>query len=157
MATFKLGKREIGNPAKNREAVDVESPTLKRLLSRLRQLRKVHDLTQEQFSELSGISYKYYQAVEAGRKRDLRLSTLDRLATAYGVEVWQLAGGVVHQYPIPLGAGFGGLGGFVNRELNATCVVYEFGSSGHTQPRTHFFRSACFETVSICFNGRVLE
>ena len=36
------------------------------------------------------MSYKYYQAVEAGRKADLRLSTLERLATAYGLEVYQL-------------------------------------------------------------------
>ena len=34
-------------------------------------------LTQEEFSEQSGISYKYYQAVEAGRKKDLRLTTLE--------------------------------------------------------------------------------
>jgi transcriptional regulator with XRE-family HTH domain len=66
------------------------STTLKRLLGRLKQLRDAHDLTQEQFAEMSGISYKYYQAVEAGRKRELRLSTLDRLAAAYGIEVWQL-------------------------------------------------------------------
>lgn len=66
------------------------SSTLKRLLGRLKQLRDAHDLTQEQFAEMSGISYKYYQAVEAGRKRELRLSTLDRLAAAYGIEVWQL-------------------------------------------------------------------
>jgi transcriptional regulator with XRE-family HTH domain len=64
--------------------------TLKRLLNRLKQLRDAHGLTQEQFAELSGISYKYYQAVEAGRKPDLRLSTLQRLADAYGIEVWQL-------------------------------------------------------------------
>lgn len=47
-------------------------------------------LTQEQFAELSGISYKYYQAVEAGRKRDLRLSTVVRLADANGLTVWEL-------------------------------------------------------------------
>ena len=64
--------------------------TLKRLLNRLKQLRDAHQLTQEQFAELSGISYKYYQAVETGRKPDLRLSTLQRLAYAYGIEVWQL-------------------------------------------------------------------
>jgi hypothetical protein len=34
--------------------------------------------------------YMYYQAVEAGRKRDLRLSTLERLAAAYGLEVYEL-------------------------------------------------------------------
>lgn len=64
--------------------------TLTNLLSRLRQLREAHGLTQEAFAELSGISYKYYQAVEAGRKRELRLSTLERLAHAYGIEVHQL-------------------------------------------------------------------
>lgn len=66
------------------------SKTLERLLLRLRQLRDAHGLTQEQFAEMSGISYKYYQAVEAGRKRELRLLTLERLAGAYGIEPWQL-------------------------------------------------------------------
>lgn len=64
--------------------------TLKQLLKRLRLLRETHHLSQEAFAEMSGISYKYYQAVEAGRKRELRLSTLERLARAYGIEVWQL-------------------------------------------------------------------
>ncbi len=36
------------------------------------------------------ISCKCYPAVEAGRKRELRLSTLERLARAYGLEPWQL-------------------------------------------------------------------
>jgi transcriptional regulator with XRE-family HTH domain len=68
----------------------VENPTLTRLLHRLRHLREIHDLTQESFAELSGITYKYYQQIEAGRKPDLRLSTLERLAQAYGLEVHQL-------------------------------------------------------------------
>jgi len=63
---------------------------LAHLIKRLRALREEHNLTQEAFAELSGISYKYYQAVEAGRKAELRLSTLSRLADAYGIEVWQL-------------------------------------------------------------------
>ena len=68
----------------------VESATLKRLLVRLKELRKLHNLTQEQFAEVASISYKYYQAVEAGRKRELRLSTLERFARAYCIEVYQL-------------------------------------------------------------------
>jgi transcriptional regulator with XRE-family HTH domain len=68
----------------------VERPTLKRLLIRLRQLREVHGLTQEAFAEMSGITYKYYQQIEQGRKPELRLSTLERLAKAYGIEVYQL-------------------------------------------------------------------
>ena len=68
----------------------MEGGTIQRLLGRLLALRVERGLTQEQFAEQSGISYKYYQAVEAGRKKDLRLSTLDRLAKAHGLETWQL-------------------------------------------------------------------
>lgn len=69
---------------------DVESPALVFLLQRLRELREAHALTQEAFAERCGFSYKYYQAVEAGRKRELRFSTLERFANAYGIEIWQL-------------------------------------------------------------------
>ena len=70
----------------------MEGSTLDRLLERLRALREHHGLTQEEFAEISGMSYKHYQAVEAGRKPDLRLSTLERLAGAYGIEVAELLG-----------------------------------------------------------------
>ncbi len=68
----------------------MESKALAFLISRLRELRQAHGLTQEAFAEMAGMSYKYYQAVEAGRKRELRLSTLERLAAACGIEVWEL-------------------------------------------------------------------
>jgi transcriptional regulator with XRE-family HTH domain len=68
----------------------MQGKTVEKLLKRLKALRIARGLTQEQFAEESGISYKYYQAVEAGRKPDLRLSTLIRLANAHSVEVWQL-------------------------------------------------------------------
>ena len=64
--------------------------TLPLLLKRLKGLRERFGLTQEKFAELSGISYKYYQQIEAGRKPDLRLSTLERLASAYHLEAWEL-------------------------------------------------------------------
>jgi transcriptional regulator with XRE-family HTH domain len=73
----------------------VASVTLGILLKRLRELRRRHGLSQEAFAERAGMSYKYYQAVEAGRKRNLRLSTLEKLAAAYGLEVWQLLSPVV--------------------------------------------------------------
>jgi transcriptional regulator with XRE-family HTH domain len=66
------------------------SRLLERLIERIRQLREQRGLTQEAFAEEAEISYKYYQAIEAGRKVDLRLSTLERLATAHGMEVWEL-------------------------------------------------------------------
>ena len=56
----------------------------------MRELRDANDLTQEAFAELAGMNYKYYQAVEAGRKRELRISTLEKLAVAYGIELWEL-------------------------------------------------------------------
>jgi transcriptional regulator with XRE-family HTH domain len=68
----------------------VASKTLGILLKRLRELRQRDGLSQEAFAERAGMSYKYYQAVEAGRKRNLRLSTLEKLAGAYELEVWQL-------------------------------------------------------------------
>jgi len=71
----------------------MESRTITPLLKRLRELRLRRGLTQEAFAERYGFSYKYYQAVEAGRKLDLRLSTLERLAEAHGMELWQLLRG----------------------------------------------------------------
>jgi transcriptional regulator with XRE-family HTH domain len=63
---------------------------LPQLIKRLKQLRQDAGLTQEQFAERAGMSYKYYQQVEAGRKRDLRLSTLERLAHAHRVDLSEL-------------------------------------------------------------------
>ena len=57
---------------------------------RLRQLREIHGYTQETFAEKANFSYKYYQAIEAGRQRDIQLSTLERLAHSYGLEVHEL-------------------------------------------------------------------
>lgn len=62
----------------------------KRLLARIKQIREGLDLTQEVFAERAGLGYKYYQSVEAGRRRDIRLSTLEKLAKACGMELWEL-------------------------------------------------------------------
>ena len=75
--------------------------TQKNLVKMLKELRKIHGITQEQFSERTGISYKYYQAVETGVKKELRISTLERLADAYGIEVWELLGPVVPNTKAP--------------------------------------------------------
>ncbi len=60
------------------------------LIKRLRELRKKTGLTQEQFAERIGISYKYYQQIELGNKRELRLSTLDRLAQGLRIKSCKL-------------------------------------------------------------------
>ena len=67
-----------------------KSTTGKPLIARLRELRNRHALTQEKFSELSGVAYKYYQLIEGGHRVDLRLSTLEKLAKAYGIGVHEL-------------------------------------------------------------------
>ena len=72
------------------DSAAVTRKTLPSLLKRLKNLRQEQGLTQERFAELAGFSYKYYQQIETGRKPDLRLSTLERLAAAYGLEAWEL-------------------------------------------------------------------
>lgn len=68
----------------------MESEMARRLIKRLRQTRENRGLTQEKLAEVAGLEYKHYQAVEAGRKLDLRLSTLVKLAKGLGLEPWEL-------------------------------------------------------------------
>jgi transcriptional regulator with XRE-family HTH domain len=68
----------------------LKNQTLNRLLTRLKLLRRLHGYTQEKFAEKAGFSYKYYQALEAGRKGQMRLSTIEKLARGYSIEVYQL-------------------------------------------------------------------
>ena len=63
---------------------------LKPLLKRLKELRDFRGWTQERAAEACGISYKYFQHIEGGRRPNLRLETLERLAAGYGIELWQL-------------------------------------------------------------------
>jgi transcriptional regulator with XRE-family HTH domain len=62
----------------------------KRVLARVRELRAALRLSQEAFAERAGLKYKHYQAMEAGRKIDIRFSTLEKLAKACGIEPWEL-------------------------------------------------------------------
>lgn len=64
--------------------------TAKQLRERLRQIREARGLSQEAFAEHAGLKYKHYQAIEAGRKEDVRLSTLVKLARACRLELWEL-------------------------------------------------------------------
>jgi transcriptional regulator with XRE-family HTH domain len=47
-------------------------------------------MTQEQFAEHAGLSYKFYQQIESGRKKQVWLDTLERIAAGFGLESWQL-------------------------------------------------------------------
>ena len=59
-------------------------------MARIRQFREASGLTQEQFAERAGLDYKYYQHVEAGRKPNLGMETLLKLAKGTGRELWEL-------------------------------------------------------------------
>lgn len=61
-----------------------------RLRLRVKNLRLGLNLTQEAFAHRAGIRYKYYQAIEAGRKKNMRLFTLQKLAWACRLELWRL-------------------------------------------------------------------
>jgi transcriptional regulator with XRE-family HTH domain len=60
------------------------------LRQRLRELRKKSGLTQEAFAEQARFSYKYYQGIERGQWSNLRLRTLEKLATGYGIGLHEL-------------------------------------------------------------------
>lgn len=60
------------------------------LQERLRKLRLQADITQEAYAEMAGMNYKYYQAIESGRKKEIRLSTIEKIAQSYGLEIYEL-------------------------------------------------------------------
>lgn len=50
----------------------------------------IRGLTQEAFAERAGLTYKHYQQVESGRKFDIRLSTLIKMAEGLGLKLSEL-------------------------------------------------------------------
>ena len=66
--------------------------SVRRLIENLKALRVRHGITQEEFAAIAGFNYKYYQEIESGRKKQVLLETVDRLAEAYGLEPFELIG-----------------------------------------------------------------
>jgi transcriptional regulator with XRE-family HTH domain len=60
------------------------------LTKRLKDLRLRTGLTQAEFAEVAGFTLKVYQHIEAGRRSNLQLKTLDRIAWAYGLTLHRL-------------------------------------------------------------------
>jgi transcriptional regulator with XRE-family HTH domain len=58
-----------------------------RFRTRLKELRTVQHLTQEQAAERCDLSVKTYQFYESGLRSNPRLSTLEKLARGFGVDV----------------------------------------------------------------------
>ncbi len=59
-------------------------PLVDFIASRLRELRALHGLTQEQVAALLDADLRWYQRIEWSAK-DVRVSTVDRLAAVFGV------------------------------------------------------------------------
>jgi transcriptional regulator with XRE-family HTH domain len=68
----------------------VENASAHRLLQRVKRIRQHLGQSQEEFAENADLKYKHYQSIEAGRKVDLRLSTLEKLAKACRLELSEL-------------------------------------------------------------------
>ena len=47
-------------------------------------------MTQEEFAQVAGFSFKFYQQLESGKQKQMWLETVERLAVAYGLDPWQL-------------------------------------------------------------------
>lgn len=57
-----------------------------KLAKRLKELREKHGLTQEEAARKCRMEYKYYQRYESSKPRDMRLSTLEKIARGFGVK-----------------------------------------------------------------------
>ena len=68
----------------------MKKPAAKLFQERLRQLRMERGWTQEQAAEQCGIGYKLYQLYELGIKQNPGLSSLEKLAAGYGLEICEL-------------------------------------------------------------------
>lgn len=63
---------------------------MKRLMTRVKTLRQALGLSQEAFAERAGLKCKHYQSVEAGRKSDIHFATVEKLAKACRMELYEL-------------------------------------------------------------------
>jgi transcriptional regulator with XRE-family HTH domain len=55
--------------------------------SRLRQLRSRASFSQEQAADVIGVTFKYYQRLESGNVLGIRLSTIDKVTKANGLDL----------------------------------------------------------------------
>jgi len=57
------------------------------IADRLRQFRGQAAFSQEQASALVGVTFKYYQRLESGVVLGMRLSTIEKIIKAYGIDL----------------------------------------------------------------------
>ena len=63
---------------------------LNKLAKRIVELRKQNNLTQEKLAEKSGVSYKHIQKLEGKYNHDPKLDTLNKIAKAFKIPLFQL-------------------------------------------------------------------
>lgn len=64
--------------------------TAEALCTNIRRVRLGHGWSQEAVAEKAGLSVRHYQDIEAGRRPGMRVATIERIARALRVEVWEL-------------------------------------------------------------------
>ncbi len=69
---------------------------------RLRELRKLKGLSQEQMAELAGVNGKYYSEVERG-KRNMSIKVMEKIATNLGITLEEVFRFPTNQKLSPLG------------------------------------------------------
>jgi transcriptional regulator with XRE-family HTH domain len=70
--------------------VSIPTDTELFLRKRLRVLRAAAGLTQAVISELSGVSYDYYQNIEQGKRPNVSIRMIHQIAKVYGLTVHEL-------------------------------------------------------------------
>lgn len=61
--------------------------SVERIATRTRELRLACNLTQQEFAELADMSEKFLQQIEARRKKQIWLSTVEQIANGFGLEL----------------------------------------------------------------------
>ncbi|PAW79159.1 MAG: hypothetical protein B9S32_04175 [Verrucomicrobia bacterium Tous-C9LFEB] len=61
--------------------------SIEKVSKRLRELRERHNLTQQELAEVADFSQNFLQQIEACRKKEIWLSTVERLAAAFSLDV----------------------------------------------------------------------
>ncbi|MDD5194547.1 MAG: helix-turn-helix transcriptional regulator [Candidatus Omnitrophica bacterium] len=57
---------------------------------RLRQLRQKYGYTQQKLADLANVEYKHIQRLESKKPCDVKISTLEKIAKAFGIPLSKL-------------------------------------------------------------------
>ena len=59
-------------------------------VAKIRELRICHQLTQTECADLAGMGRRSYRRLEEGQTRRIKLSTVERVASVFGLKMWEL-------------------------------------------------------------------